>query len=536
MQLSNKEVVDTAQPRIQNLAPSPRHPWHRHTVGARCEVRELESQGFRDATPSAPCCSMSTCAGDAESGNGAATNLPHQPVKRGSRASYCSLWKDLLGGKLDEEKLWRTFVKGRHTHGTLFPSLVRESETMSQDSGEMDRIREDLIRRARMERNRYVQENPSELPSQVQLTQSPAVQDVRREQRWSFFGGFSALPRLLVHRTRSPRAQTNDEADIESPKTPDFRLATPNLPSARLHLPILSSTRTPRPSRPASLTSQREPPLPASPLSASTPPPPSPERPNNPAFNRFFGFERFPKRWRHGAHRERRSETDGGERGPSQTGGVRRKPKRFLFCFPWVKSRRARSHMLQCFVSGMFLGLLLAVYLGLAVSRRIQNGELTILLIMIILFATVFFCYSLLRLCMIVVRGDRGQNSISELRRTRGSGGFAVPAEPIPVVLARDEEAAGIESEANKFTPPAYGLWRESVRVDPNRIFWQRNEAAAPMATVPETGPRPPSYMSDDGVTYMMEAVPRSTVPTTDVPLPVHPSEQGRVVHASDVR
>jgi len=44
-----------------------------------------------------------------------------------------------------------------------------------------------------------------------------------------------------------------------------------------------------------------------------------------------------------------------------------------------------------------------------------------------------------------------------------GPGGYANPPRPIPVALARDEEAAGIESEATKFPPPAYGLWRESV-------------------------------------------------------------------------
>jgi hypothetical protein len=44
-----------------------------------------------------------------------------------------------------------------------------------------------------------------------------------------------------------------------------------------------------------------------------------------------------------------------------------------------------------------------------------------------------------------------------------GPGGFANPAEPIQIALARDEEAAGIESEATKVPPPAYGLWRESV-------------------------------------------------------------------------
>lgn len=44
-----------------------------------------------------------------------------------------------------------------------------------------------------------------------------------------------------------------------------------------------------------------------------------------------------------------------------------------------------------------------------------------------------------------------------------GPGGYAIPRQPIRVVLARDEEAAGIESETVKINPPAYGLWRESV-------------------------------------------------------------------------
>jgi len=76
-------------------------------------------------------------------------------------------------------------------------------------------------------------------------------------------------------------------------------------------------------------------------------------------------------------------------------------------------------------------------------------------------------------------------------------------------------------------------------RVDPDRIFWARN-AAAP--AVPRSrsqsrqgerggergGRRPPSYASDDGVGYVVEAAPRSIAPPADVPLPIHPAERGR--------
>lgn len=41
------------------------------------------------------------------------------------------------------------------------------------------------------------------------------------------------------------------------------------------------------------------------------------------------------------------------------------------------------------------------------------------------------------------------------------------------------------------------------------------------------SGPRPPSYVSEDGVSYVVNAAPRSIAPTTDVPLPPHPAERG---------
>lgn len=97
-------------------------------------------------------------------------------------------------------------------------------------------------------------------------------------------------------------------------------------------------------------------------------------------------------------------------------------------------------------------------------------------------------------------------------------------------------------------------------RVDPDRIYWMRNEADG-SDTVEEgresregnagpssgsrsasddedgdagrprmTAPRPPSYASDDGVAYVVEAQPRSIAPTGDVPLRMgmHPAEAGR--------
>lgn len=191
-------------------------------------------------------------------------------------------------------------------------------------------------------------------------------------------------------------------------------------------------------------------------------------------------------------------------------GGRKSPPRNFLFCFPWVKSRKVRSQILTCFVSGMFLASLLAVYLGLALTSHIARGELTIMIILVILSATIFFGFSVIRLCTLIARGDRARRRIRA--EMLGLGGYVVPQKPIPVVLAQDEEAVGVESEASKSRPPAYGLWRESIPVDPNRIFWQRNEAAstAPQRLETRTGPRPPSYASEDGVSYVVDARQRS--------------------------
>ncbi|KAG6048194.1 hypothetical protein E4U39_007626 [Claviceps sp. Clav50 group G5] len=197
---------------------------------------------------------------------------------------------------------------------------------------------------------------------------------------------------------------------------------------------------------------------------------------------------------------------------PEIQNGRNAHPKRFLFCIPWVNSQRLRSQILTCFISGIFLACLLAVYLGLAITEHISRGEVTIIIVLFIFSATVFFCYSTIRLCVLVTRGHHFRRE--QMPDMSGSRGYAVPPKPIPVVLVRDEEAAGIEGETAKSQPPAYGLWRESMRADPNRLFWQRNESVAPeTATPPADVRRPPSYVSDDGISYVVEARPRSVVP-----------------------
>ncbi len=100
--------------------------------------------------------------------------------------------------------------------------------------------------------------------------------------------------------------------------------------------------------------------------------------------------------------------------------------------------------------------------LALSITRNINTSEFTVLLILIILFTTIFFCHGLIRLCMLIVKPPT-EDERRHHQHMYGAGGYAIPRHPIRVVLARDEEAVGIDSEANKTEPPAYGLWRESV-------------------------------------------------------------------------
>lgn len=197
---------------------------------------------------------------------------------------------------------------------------------------------------------------------------------------------------------------------------------------------------------------------------------------------------------------------------------------------------------------------------------------------MVLLTVTIFFCHSLIRLCMLMLNPPSPHDSHrGVMPDMMGSGGEGFqPIVPIRVHLRRDEEAAdgGVDSEAALANdvvmddekdmppppPPAYGLWRSSVRVDPNLLHWQRADDVArgsamstamrsrsgsmsgpavlaaaslrgsaastnapPTSQQPE-GPRPPSYVSEDGVSYITEAQPRSTVNIGSGLSEIHPA------------
>lgn len=96
-----------------------------------------------------------------------------------------------------------------------------------------------------------------------------------------------------------------------------------------------------------------------------------------------------------------------------------------------------------------------------------MGQEFHVLLILLIMIFTIFFCHSILRLAMILLRGPRDEYASNRVPSRVGPMGYAQPERPIHVVLARDEEIAADGDEAGREKvmppPPAYGLWRSSV-------------------------------------------------------------------------
>ncbi|GJN69959.1 hypothetical protein VFPFJ_09708 [Purpureocillium lilacinum] len=364
----------------------------------------------------------------------------------------------------------------------------------------MERLRADLLSRARRDR----QDAGQEMTEAGEATRARAGSEGQRSR--------SHLPRL-----NTLRVFGRGHGGSETPKSPEPE-SNPTMPLYNYDAagPSPQPHPLPSPTSAAPLLPQSRMPLPPEPV-ATSPNARSQRSPTPPI--QMTGAFPVPDSTTYGPTDTASggSPARGADTSDDDDESGRPHPKRFLFCFPWVKSRRMRSQILTCFVSGMFLLMLLAIYLGLTLTKNIRQGELTIMIILVILTAAAFFAYSFVRLLLLVFQPDRKNR-----RRRRGQvpdlmaqGGYVVPPKPIPVLLARDEEVAGAQSEASKLKPPAYGLWRESVRVDPDRLFWQRNADANPNSGRPETrsGPRPPSYASDDGVSYMMDVRPRSIAP-----------------------
>ncbi|PKY00642.1 hypothetical protein P168DRAFT_285314 [Aspergillus campestris IBT 28561] len=186
-----------------------------------------------------------------------------------------------------------------------------------------------------------------------------------------------------------------------------------------------------------------------------------------------------------------------------------------------LRAKAYRKKLITLVASAAFLIVVLAVFLAFSVANSNLGQELYILLIFMLLILSIVFFHSLIRFFMAIGRGS--QLTGNHIPHNVGPSGYAQPERPIPVVLAGDEEllAESHRSAQEKVPPPppAYGLWRSSVRINPDLLYWQRVEERARSSKKADrasrgahktTAPRPPSYTSDDGVDYVVDAQPRS--------------------------
>ncbi|KAB8203683.1 hypothetical protein BDV34DRAFT_227136 [Aspergillus parasiticus] len=189
-----------------------------------------------------------------------------------------------------------------------------------------------------------------------------------------------------------------------------------------------------------------------------------------------------------------------------------------------LKEKNGRRRLVTLTISAIFLILALSLYFAFTVSKSHLGHELHILLIFMILILVIVFCHSLIRFLMVVFRGSRSDVAMNRIPSSAGPTGYAQPERPIHVILAGDEEILtennGASREKVTPLPPAYGLWRSSVRINPNLLYWHRvdvNTSSLPQHANDAQGlgskvplPRPPSYTSDNGIDYVIEAQPRS--------------------------
>ncbi|GAP83253.1 hypothetical protein SAMD00023353_0402730 [Rosellinia necatrix] len=372
----------------------------------------------------------------------------------------------------------------------------------------------------------------------LDLEQQTPAADERQTQngRGLFTMARPALPGLFMGRlslgVRGRGPSEHESGEDGSLKSPVVNYIRPRIPSLEDGIPDSQAPSQP----PRARTRTQRFPVLARPLAARTSGGETERHVRRSIFNGSSPAELHLANTAESGRQQRQAHHSRDRSGSSRTARRKEPPKKFLFCFPWVRSRRARSLILRCFVSGVFLISMLTVYLSLSITKNINTSEFSILLIILILLTTIFFCHGLILLCMILVRPRKRQNTTAaDVEASKyGHPGYAIPTQPIRVVLARDEEAAGIESETTKLKPPAYGLWRESVRVDPNRIYWQRAGSPLPSSVTssslssssassttdddserygPRAARRPPSYASDDGIEYVLDARPRSIAP-----------------------
>lgn len=213
---------------------------------------------------------------------------------------------------------------------------------MDDDPSNMERLRADLIRRARIERygEIYAQQTPELLP--------PAPP--RRP-----------FPRLFRRNQQPPSARELYRIDIESPKSPEIDQGV-NSSSRGFQFPNFARPWTARSqdprNRPETLSEMTQFNRPFTAPSSTTAPARVHQRPLR---ERDANNNSNDSQASAGTEASRRSQRRSGDHRVDQPHRCARHTKRFMLCLPWIRSRKVRKQVIACFVSGLILILLIAV-------------------------------------------------------------------------------------------------------------------------------------------------------------------------------
>lgn len=208
---------------------------------------------------------------------------------------------------------------------------------MPQENSKMERIRADLLRRARTDRQR--DENETRNGWIEQETGNNHSQSTAEESNAEPPRTRAAFPRCLI----ASRRYHHSNSDGETPKSP----TAPPRPAT------LSSSRYGETAPPSSLPS----PIPLSHMPDS----PSPHPRGPPTEFGPDASNPFPRPADHLIDGSPYQHSLPDQPATDMESGRKPRSKRLMLCFPLAQSRRIRSQGLTCFVSGVFLASLLAV-------------------------------------------------------------------------------------------------------------------------------------------------------------------------------
>lgn len=240
---------------------------------------------------------------------------------------------------------------------------MRATSPIMTADGNLERIREDLIRRARMERGLDLEQGLPHGNSPEELGE-----DEERAR-----GGLAGLFTRMNER-RQQRQQMPEVEVVEEPKSP---VVVQQGAGHRFTLPRFSrfwASGANGPGSPAPSHSEWPSALPTfntdyqagglSPPQLATHARSTIRAPSSfyssmedVSTSQDTSSSRPRHERRHGRRRHKHKKR--GHRGSRKRS--KKQPKRFLGCFPWVKSREMRAQILRCFVTGLFLVSLLSV-------------------------------------------------------------------------------------------------------------------------------------------------------------------------------